>query len=89
MADPYAEPEAAIRCYERWSGLSVTIHDREGRIGTYVPPTRHWHMTEVCQAMKHARQGERCMRWDATIAHATAEAHPWARSAAAMPAWSR
>lgn len=65
MDDRYDEIEAAIGCYERWSGLAVTVHDLVGELRPYLAPTRQWHGTERCQAVKHSPHGGKCLAWDA------------------------
>ncbi|HYE06789.1 MAG TPA: helix-turn-helix domain-containing protein [Planctomycetota bacterium] len=65
MDDRYGEVEEAIGCFERWSGLAVTVHDLVGALGPHLAPTRQWHDTAPCQAVKHSPHAGKCMAWDA------------------------
>jgi AraC-like DNA-binding protein len=64
LPDAAAEPEAAIACYEQWSGLAVAVHDVGGVLGSHLRRGRHWHETPLCQLMKDSAHGARCLRWD-------------------------
>jgi len=70
MADPYLEPELAIGCFERWSGLTVTVHDLQGRLEPYLAGTRHWHAAPLCAAIKRSPHGAKCIAFDGVRVHA-------------------
>jgi AraC-like DNA-binding protein len=64
MTDPYLEPELAIGCFERWSGLTVTVHDLEGRLEPYLAASRHWHVAPTCAAIKRSAHGAKCIAFE-------------------------
>jgi len=64
QADPYTDPEVAITCYERWSGLRITLHDLGGALGPHLAPSRQWHAEALCQTIKNGPHGHRCIRWE-------------------------
>ena len=61
--DPLTEPEAAIVCYEKWSGFRVIVHDIAGLLGASLPLERSAHTGTLCQAIK-STQAARCVRWE-------------------------
>ena len=61
-----SEVETAIRCYERWSGLAVAVHDLTGRLAPLLPPPRRWHTRPLCQAVKTSPHDPRCVAWEIT-----------------------
>ncbi len=61
--DPLAEPEAAIDCYEKWSGFNVVVHDISGLLGASLSLERASHTGTLCHAIK-ATQAARCVRWE-------------------------
>jgi AraC-like DNA-binding protein len=74
--DPYAEPEAAIACYERWSALSVAVHDLGRALAPHLGPDRQWHTGALCALMKNGAHGARCLTWDDHGLHPRVGAHP-------------
>lgn len=77
--DPYLEPEEAIRCYESWSGMAVTVHDLAGALKAYLGPTRQVHASETCVAVKRATNNAPCIRWDTDQLRATLTVEPRGR----------
>lgn len=79
MDDPYLQPELSIGCFERWSGLTITVHDLQGRLEPYLAPSRHWHVTSSCAAVKRSAHGLKCIAFDAQRVHADAPLFPQGR----------
>ncbi len=77
--DPYAEPEAAIACYEGWSGMAVTVHDLGGALKGFLGPSRQWHASIACLAVKRATNNVPCDRWDTKSMRESIAAQPRGR----------
>jgi len=79
LSDPYLQPELSICCFERWSGLTVAVHDLQGRLEPYLAPSRHWHVAAPCAAIKRSAHGAKCIAFDAQRVHAEAPLFPQGR----------
>ncbi len=79
MSETISEPERALRCYERWSGLQVVVHDLVGGLTGQLPPTRHRHEQALCRAVKTGPHGARCLAWEIPRLRSVLAAEPTAR----------
>ncbi len=59
-----SEAETAILCFERWSGLTVVVHDFTGRLQPVLPPARLRHGQPLCQAVKTGPHAQTCLEWE-------------------------
>jgi AraC-like DNA-binding protein len=64
VTEEWSEAETAIRCYERWSGLVVVVHDLTGRLAPLLPPGRIWHTQPLCKVMKTSPLNDTCTQWE-------------------------
>ncbi len=69
MANPatntfYDTPEAAIRCFERWSGLQVCFHDIERIMTAFLPYERYSHQNPFCALLKQRGYEPACRRFE-------------------------
>ncbi len=66
MDDLFNIPENAIQAYEKWSFLTVTVHDLQGTLGPYLSPERYFHHTPICAAVKNSEHGHKCFDFSFT-----------------------
>jgi AraC-like DNA-binding protein len=59
-------PELAIVAFERLSGLTVTVHDLEGRLWPFLPPERLMHHAPLCAIVKSGPFGHACIDFSVT-----------------------
>jgi AraC-like DNA-binding protein len=56
-------PENAIRAFETWSGLRVTVHDIGRTLWQFLSPDRWIHRIGLCDAVKESPHGARCIEF--------------------------
>lgn len=66
MVDIHAVPEQAIGAFERWTGLTVVVHDLGNRLSPYLRPDRFMHTQPLCAAMKRSQHGDKCFDFEVT-----------------------
>lgn len=59
-------PELAITAFERLSGLTVTVHDLDGRLSPYLPAGRFHHHAPLCAIVKTGAFGHACIDFSVT-----------------------
>ncbi len=74
-----SEVEEALRCYERESGLRVTLHDRSQGLWRELDAERYRHIHPLCERVKASREGHLCEEFDALAPRR--EQFPWKQGA--------
>ena len=64
--DQYHRMEEAIRAFEHFTGLSVTVHDLSDHTWPFLPPLRSAHSSPLCRVVKMGEFNRRCIRLEVT-----------------------
>lgn len=64
--DKHSRLEEAIKAFEHFTGLNVTVHDLSGYIWPFLPPLRPAHSSPLCRVVKMGKFNQRCIRLEVT-----------------------
>ncbi len=70
------EPKTAFECFEKATGLTLSVHDLAGAFYRFLPPAKTIHDTPCCRAVKARLDKGLCIAFDQRYIRAKLESDP-------------